>query len=414
VPCDLRLLVGLLVLALSRRCGGAAAPGPAGGVLAGAHLPASGAAGQAGSARPPPPPSGGRRPRGPDRGPLPRDRGAARGPVARPRDAALGDVAGPDQVGSPTTAPEPRRGDRLIEFDNNGRRPDDRREAPQRIQKGIDLESARRHWAPRARTRSSVRGAPRAREKARARRTSSEILSLARVQEKQGRRGEAGAELEKARLDLESFTVSSRRSRELEIALDKGGSRDRVRAAHPRRARREGSEERHLRHRREWERGPQVADRRLHVARSGDRSIPDLSLMEAVGYLATSTTTGSTRGCPRAASSTPTRADLHRQGRGGRTVAEPAPRLWCASRSRPRTPPDAAGHVREDRGRRHAWRRPSRCRDRPCVRTTRRRRPAGAAHGKTWVIARDLPTPSRSSSRLHADRLRRRVGPSGR
>lgn len=182
-----------------------------------------------------------------------------------------------------------KEGDRLIEFDNTAVAQTIEEKRLNRIQKGIDLESRRASLLAEGQDKQfALERAKGEAEKARAQAdVPREILSLHDWQEKQAAANRAEAELTKARLELESFEVSSRAELEnLQIALDKAGreieSAQRTLDALAVRAPKNGifviadnwNEDR------KW----QIGD----TSWPGQTiaNIPDLTLMEAVGYLA--------------------------------------------------------------------------------------------------------------------------------
>jgi RND family efflux transporter MFP subunit len=182
-----------------------------------------------------------------------------------------------------------REGDRLIEFDNTAVAQTIEEKRLTRIQKGIDLESRRASLSAEGQDKQfAFERAKGEAEKTRAQAdVPREVLSLHDWQEKQAAARRAEAELTKARLELESYEVSSRAELDnLQIALDKAGreieSAQRTLDALAVRAPKNGifviadnwNEDR------KW----QVGDSSWPGQTIAN--IPDLTLMEAVGYLA--------------------------------------------------------------------------------------------------------------------------------
>lgn len=119
-----------------------------------------------------------------------------------------------------------KQGDRLIEFDNTAVAQTIEEKRLTRIQRGIDLESRMASLSAEGQDKQfAFEKAKGEAEKTRAQADiPRDILSLHDWQEKQAASRRADAELTKARLEMESFAVSSRAEIEnLRIALDKAG-----------------------------------------------------------------------------------------------------------------------------------------------------------------------------------------------
>jgi len=182
-----------------------------------------------------------------------------------------------------------REGDRLIEFDNTAVAQTIEEKRLNRIQKGIDLESRKASISAEGQDKQfALEKATGEAEKARAQAAiPREILSQREWLEKQAAAHRAEADLTKAKLELESFQVSSRAEIEnLQIALDKAGreieSAQRTLDALAVRAPKNGifvisdnwNEDR------KWQVGDSTWPGQTIA------NIPDLTMMEAVGYLA--------------------------------------------------------------------------------------------------------------------------------
>jgi RND family efflux transporter MFP subunit len=180
-------------------------------------------------------------------------------------------------------------GDRLIEYDNTAVAQTIEEKRLTRIQKGIDLESRRASLLAEGQDKQfAFEKAKGEAEKARAQAdVPREIISLREWQEKQAAARRTDAELTKARLELESFEVSSRAELEnLRIALDKAGreieAAQRTLDALTVRAPKDGifviSD--NWNENRKWQIGDTTWPGQTIA------NIPDLTLMEVVGYLA--------------------------------------------------------------------------------------------------------------------------------